>query len=114
MLYQLSMKTIRRQLWLTLCNSIDEEYQSHSIKIDNQSFFLFSDGITDVMGAETQRLFGKRRLCGSFSKHYHAGISCQSLIDSVIQDVEKYGGALPQRDDMTGLLFSLKLSSALD
>ena len=98
----------------SLRNSIDEEYQSHSIKIDNQSFFLFSDGITDVMGAETHRLFGKRSLCGSFSKHYHAGISCQSLIDSVIQDVEKYGGSLPQRDDMTGLLFSLKLSRALD
>ncbi len=98
----------------SLRNSIDEEYQSHSIKIDNQSFFLFSDGITDVMGAETPRLFGKRRLCGSFSKHYHAGISCQSLIDSVIQDVEKYGGRLPQRDDMTGLLFTLKVSRALD
>ena len=94
----------------SLRNSLDEKYQSHIVDLERKSMFLFSDGVADVMGAESSRLLGKRRLCNLLSKNYRAGIASKSLLDSVIRDIEKYGGNRPQRDDMTALLFARKLS----
>jgi serine phosphatase RsbU (regulator of sigma subunit) len=57
---------------------------------------FYTDGVTDAMNAE-EELYGRKRLALAVEK---APVCANELVQSVVDDVERYYGDLPQRDDM--------------
>ena len=57
---------------------------------------FYTDGVTEAVNAQ-QELFGRKRLNESVQR---ARASAEKLVQTVVDDVERFYGDLPQRDDM--------------
>jgi len=78
---------------------VDYEYTNHSVKIDQQSFYLYSDGIIDQIGGERRFLYGNKRF-----KKFLLTIQDQSFDEqkiSIHQELVDYQGDEERRDDVT-------------
>jgi serine phosphatase RsbU (regulator of sigma subunit) len=57
---------------------------------------FYTDGVTEAMDAQ-QELYGRERLSEAVKR---APLSAKELVQSLVEDVEKFYGDLPQRDDL--------------
>jgi serine phosphatase RsbU (regulator of sigma subunit) len=81
----------------------DYHYTNHSIEVDNQSFYLYSDGIVDQVGQANHFLYGNRRLKAFILSIQEYSFEQQKQM--IIDELSHYRGREPQRDDMTILGF---------
>jgi len=77
----------------------DARFEQACVSLASGDILLaFSDGVTEATGASEEE-FGEERLVDSIERH--AGSSAKRLCEQVVEDVDRFAGAAPQRDDLT-------------
>jgi CheY-like chemotaxis protein/serine/threonine protein phosphatase PrpC len=85
-------------------SSIDYKYKSHRIKLkENQTFYLFTDGIIDQIGEEIPYPFGTKRLIKLLETIYKIPLKMQK--DIILDELKDYQGNSNRRDDITMIGF---------
>lgn len=83
-------------------------YKNHEIPLSgDESFFLFTDGITDQNGGTKNLPFGKSRLKNLLIKNQHLPLRQQYNI--IKEDLLEYMGNETQRDDITVVGFKVNM-----
>lgn len=82
----------------------DFRFASHRVPIvPGRAFYLFTDGVTDQVGGDTRRLFGRRRLQEVLEEVADRPLTEQ--MDVLFQRLSRWRGDERRRDDMTFLAF---------
>ncbi|HSV28040.1 MAG TPA: SpoIIE family protein phosphatase, partial [Candidatus Omnitrophota bacterium] len=82
----------------------DYRFASHQLTIrPGSAFYLFTDGVTDQVGGERRRLFGRNRLQQVLEEV--ADLSLNEQMDVLFQRLARWRGDERRRDDMTFLAF---------
>lgn len=77
----------------------DVEYTNHDVPLaDGYSFYMTSDGVTDQVGGERRRGFGKKRFCALLESMHTLPLVEQ--MDAIKTALEKYQGDEKRRDDV--------------
>jgi len=77
----------------------DQTYEQQQVVLEPGDLLaVFSDGVTDAMNAEGE-LFGEERLVDLVSRHWDADDT--DLTKSVLEEVDRFVGTVPQQDDIT-------------
>lgn len=74
-----------------------------------ESFYLYSDGVTDHVGGSPRRLYGHRRLLDTVAAS--ADLPLAGQIDDIRRRLDAYRGDQPRRDDLTLLAFRPRAGS---
>ncbi len=80
---------------------ITPEADAGEIEIQLQAgdrILLYTDGLIEAAVGETEILYGEDRLRDALSR---AGEGARSVIETVLEDVDRFVGGTPQRDDQT-------------
>jgi serine phosphatase RsbU (regulator of sigma subunit) len=81
-------------------------FRNHVVDVrPGMTFFMFTDGITDHMGGDPPRLFGKRRLANLLTAN--ASLPAAGIINVLKHELERYRGENPRRDDCAFVCFRL-------
>jgi hypothetical protein len=67
--------------------------------------FMFSDGVVEAHGEQSEELFGFERLEQSLRKHAAAGVI--GIRDGVLDDIEQFTAHAPREDDLTVLVLQI-------
>lgn len=67
------------------------------------TFYLFTDGVTDHLGGEKRRLFGRRRVEAALSAV--AALPLDDQMAALMAALDAWRGAEPRRDDLTFVAF---------
>lgn len=82
----------------------DYRFSAHSMTITpGSAFYLYTDGVTDQVGGDNNRLFGRRRL-----QEVLAGMGTRPVteqMDALFQQLSLWRGEQRRRDDMTFVAF---------
>jgi two-component system, sensor histidine kinase SagS len=79
-------------------------FTTHAIALrPGQTFYLFTDGVTDQVGGPHGRLLGRRRMQDILADR--TGYPLVEQRDHLFQALADWRGAQPRRDDMTFLAF---------
>lgn len=81
----------------------DYQYTNHTVKLANQNFYLYSDGIVDQIGGESGFLYGKKRFKNFLLSLQEETFEIQK--EKILHEIIAYQGNESQRDDMTILGF---------
>ncbi|WP_254432531.1 SpoIIE family protein phosphatase [Magnetospirillum sp. SS-4] len=82
----------------------DADFTRHDLTVaPGDTFYLYTDGLIDQMGADTRRLFGRRRLQDCLSAHAHLPLDQQK--DRLFATLDSWRGDQGWRDDMTFIAF---------
>jgi serine phosphatase RsbU (regulator of sigma subunit) len=82
----------------------DYRFTAHRLACEpGTAFYLFTDGVTDQVGGENRRLFGRRRLQTLLTEHADRPLTEQ--MDLLFQRLSQWRGEERRRDDMTFLAF---------
>lgn len=84
---------------------VDYEYTDHHLALDNQIFYLTTDGLIDQNGEENQKSFGVTRLKTTLLEIKDFPLDRQK--EFLLQILNKYMGSESQRDDITILGFRI-------
>jgi len=83
---------------------MDQSFSNHQMKIEpGMTFVMFSDGATDQVGGEKQRMFGKRRLCKTLLAVQDKPLPEQG--QHLMNEIESYQGDEVRRDDIAAIGF---------
>lgn len=69
----------------------------------SDTFYLFTDGLTDQIGGPNRRLFGRTRLRDTLAQVWDQPLDWQK--DHLFAELENWRNGEPRRDDMTFLAF---------
>jgi two-component system, sensor histidine kinase SagS len=79
---------------------------NHQVEVaQGDRFYLFSDGVTDHLGGAKRQLYGRKRLGSLFEKTMNMPLAKQ--ITTLKQELTRYRGGEPIRDDITCIAFEL-------
>ncbi|MGE5546717.1 MAG: SpoIIE family protein phosphatase [Solirubrobacterales bacterium] len=82
----------------------DYRFTAHEIPITaGAAFYLYTDGVTDQVGGESRRLFGRNRLQAALEEV--GDLSLTEQMDALFQRLARWRGDERRRDDMTFLAF---------
>ena len=82
----------------------DQRFNNKSLRLlPGQRFYLYSDGITDQVGGNKRRAFGRKRLIRTLVDVAHLNMSKQGEL--VTNAILAYQGAEPRRDDVSMIGF---------
>lgn len=82
----------------------DYRFTSHTFEVEpGSAFYLFTDGVTDQVGGENRRLFGRNRLTQVLDAA--ADLPLSEQMDVLFQHLQRWRGDERRRDDMTFLAF---------
>ncbi len=85
-------------------DELDISVRSAQLEAGDQ-LFMFSDGVVEAHGAESDELFGFERLEQSLRAHAPAGVL--GIRNGVLSDIERFTGPAPRSDDLTVLVLQL-------
>jgi len=84
----------------------DYEYTNHQISIDgSESFYLYSDGITDQTGGNKDYPYSKKRFKNLLSSIQNKSLTEQR--DLILENLEQYQHSNSRKDDITVLGFKI-------
>ena len=79
-------------------------FTAHNIAYGaDQTFYLYTDGITDQVGGPNNRLIGKRRVHDILTQN--VGLSLDAQKEALFEHLRQWRGDQHRRDDMTFLAF---------
>ncbi len=78
---------------------IDYEYTNHTLSLKDQSFYLYSDGITDQIGGTQRFLYGNKRFKKFLFSIHHQPMQKQKRL--ILSEINRYQGEEMRRDDIT-------------
>ncbi|AVM75066.1 SpoIIE family protein phosphatase [Magnetospirillum gryphiswaldense] len=82
----------------------DYRFAAHSMSITpGSAFYLYTDGVTDQVGGDNNRLFGRRRLQEVLAEMGDRPVTEQ--MDALFQRLGQWRGEQRRRDDMTFVAF---------
>lgn len=82
----------------------DRRFKTQSIRLERgQRFYMYSDGVTDQIGGERRRAFGRKRLLKLIEDVGHLPMAPQG--DAIEVALDKYRGTEPRRDDVSMIGF---------
>lgn len=82
----------------------DRRFTSHSLRLERgQRFYMFSDGVTDQIGGERRRAFGRKRLLKLIEDVDHLPMAPQGV--AIEKALNEYRGEEPRRDDVSMIGF---------
>jgi serine phosphatase RsbU (regulator of sigma subunit) len=82
----------------------DYRFSAHSMSITpGSAFYLYTDGVTDQVGGDNNRLFGRRRLQEVLAEMGTRPVTEQ--MDALFQQLSQWRGEQRRRDDMTFVAF---------
>ena len=82
----------------------EKKFNNKTIKVSKgRKFILISDGITDQIGGQAQRPYGKKRLLRCLNNN--KDLELEAIRKSVISDLLDYQGHSSRRDDITYISF---------
>ena len=82
----------------------DYRFSAHRMAISpGTAFYLYTDGVTDQIGGENNRLFGRRRLQEILTEQSQRPVTEQ--MDCLFQKLSQWRGEQRRRDDMTFVAF---------
>lgn len=82
----------------------DYRFSAHRMDIrPGSAFYLYTDGVTDQVGGDTKRLFGRRRLQDVLAGMADRPVTDQ--MDALFQKLGQWRGEERRRDDMTFVAF---------
>lgn len=90
-------------------SKIDYQYTNHTLSLKNQSFYLYSDGITDQIGGKNQFLYGNKRFKEFLFSIHHQPMQKQKRL--IINEINRHQGEEIRRDDITLIGFRFANSS---
>ena len=79
------------------------DFQTQNIRVQGQTFIMFTDGITDVMGGPQRTLFGKGRLKSELNRMRFSTVS--QMVSNIILSLRNYQGFEKNRDDQAMMIF---------
>ncbi len=79
------------------------DFQTQNIRVQGQTFIMFTDGIIDVMGGSQRTLFGKERLKYELNKMRFLPVS--QIVSNIILSLRNYQGFEKNRDDQAMMIF---------
>jgi sigma-B regulation protein RsbU (phosphoserine phosphatase) len=84
----------------------DYVYEKHSIRLEpGETIFFYTDGVTEALNSKEHE-FTEQRLIQALKQHNAAPLS--KLNRSIVKEIKKFTGGIPQSDDIT--LLALKYS----
>ena len=90
----------------------DYEYTNHEIHIDeSESFYLYSDGITDQTGGSKSFPYGNKKF-----KAYLESIQDRPMVEQeklIVENLQEYQKSNSRRDDITVIGFKIKKDTAV-
>lgn len=75
--------------------------------LPGERFYLWTDGVSDHVGGQPKRVFGRRRVAATLARLAH--LSLDDQIQGLCADLDRYRGAEARRDDMTMVAFQPRL-----
>ncbi|MCP5371231.1 MAG: PAS-domain containing protein [Hyphomicrobiales bacterium] len=87
---------------------LDQPYTNHEVPYTSETrFYLATDGLTDQVGGDGGRMFGKRRALTMF--HTLRDMSMDEQRENILATFDAYQGSQNRRDDLTLIGFKVRV-----
>jgi len=86
----------------------DYQYQTHTIDIDNRTFYITTDGYLDQHGGKDDKRYSRKRFIKLLKRNQDKDLQEQKYIYQ--QELKEFMGGNEQRDDITLIGFKIRSS----